>query len=219
MTLGSLHQCLCRPGPHFTLIAVEAPGWSRAVPPQLGAPLTDLQPRRCPPGSRLPGGFPPRPHASPENEQGPAQGAGARRVPSGPRGPPPGAPPAASAPRRAPAAPHPGRVSRADTRGSIQRPKARTSRWSREEQGTSPPASASRPAPQGPTGLRPADSRPPPPRPRPPLHPPPSPLALAGGRMAQPSHVPKAPGVSGSGAKSGRGALQIQMITSIQIWR
>ena len=54
--LGSLHQCLGRPDPHFILTAVEAPGWSRTVPPQLGAPLTDLRPGRRPPGSRLPGG-------------------------------------------------------------------------------------------------------------------------------------------------------------------
>lgn len=193
-------------------------GSPRLVPRQLGAPLTDLRPGRRPPGSRLPGRFPPRLHASAENEQGPAQGACARRVPSGPRGPPRGP---ASCPRtpKGPGRGSPGRVSRADARGSIHHPAARTSRRPREEQGTSPPASASRPAPQGPTGPQPADSRPPPLRLRSPLHPPPSPLVLAGGRMAQPSQVPEAPGGSGSGAKSRRCTLSIQMITSIQIWR
>ncbi|XP_045020049.1 proline-rich protein 2-like [Bubalus bubalis] len=191
------------PRPPRPTLYTDRCGSPRLVP---GCPTTTRRPphrpaaRTAPTRVVAPGGFPPRPHASAENEQGPAQGAGARRVP-------------------APAAAHQERDSRADTRGSIHHPAARTSRRPREEQGTSPPASASRPATQGPTGPQPADSRPPPPRPRSPLHPPPSPLVLAGGRMAQPSHVREAPGVSCLGAKSRRGALSIQKITSIQIWR
>lgn len=210
------------PRPPRPTLYTDGCGSPRLVP---GCPPATRRPphkpaaRTAPTRVAAPGGFPPRPHASTENEQGPAQGAGARRVPRGPRGPHRGpascpCPPEGPRPRltrdKTPA-PTPGE--------SIHHPAARTSRRPREEQGTRPPASASRPAPQGPTGPQPADSRPPPPRPRSPLHPLPSPLVLAGGRMAQPSHVREAPGVSCSGAKSRRGALSIQMITSIQIWR
>lgn len=78
------------PRPPRPTLYTDGCGSPRLVP---GCPPATRRPphkpaaRTAPTRVAAPGGFPPRPHASTENEQGPAQGAGARRVPRGPRGP------------------------------------------------------------------------------------------------------------------------------------